>query len=350
LKGNVFIGVNNIAGVGTNLLEGFLENGIKAGFYSAEKTFHPYNYPDGTIPERIPHSATRWISKIKLVFFLMKILFRYKYFIFLQAGWTLMKNERDIRLLRFFGKKTMVILTGCDARVPEKVEQFRWNPCSACPDEYKQFVNCRIPFKTLSIPELQNTFNFVCSADECAGLLSKTYTTIYFPRVTANFIAAYPAIKKNDRIRILHAPSNTHYKGTKYVRAAIERLKQKYTNIEYVEAQDLPLNELYELIKTCHLVIDQMIGGFYGLLAVESMALGKPVVAYIRPDILEKISNDCPVINADPDTLETVLEKIILNPEALTVIGKTSRRYVERFHDSKKVAGDLYRVLTGNKG
>lgn len=345
MKGRVFIGINNIAGVGINLMEGFRQNGIKADFYSAEKTIHPYNYTKGYSPNMVPHSKNRWVSRIKLIFFLIKILFRYKYFIYLQAGWTLIKDQLDIRILHLFGKKTMVILTGCDARIPEKVEEFKWNPCSDCTDEYKQFLNCDIPMKKALIPELEKKFDHVVSADECAGLLTRPYTTIYYPRVIGDFQAEYPKVTKKDKIRILHAPSNTHYKGTKYVKSSIAILQSKHYNFEYIEVQGLSINDLYEVIKSCNLVIDQMIGGYYGLLGVESMAFGKPVVAYIRPDIWNKISTDCPVYNANPDNLTEVLEKILLEPEQLEERGRQSRKYVEKYHDAHIVAGELFSIL-----
>jgi glycosyltransferase involved in cell wall biosynthesis len=333
--------------VAINLVEGFRVNGIGAEFYSAENTLHPYDYPDGFKPNRCPKSTNKLFSKILMLIFLIKLVIRYKYFIFLQAGRTLMKDQKDIRILKFFGKKTMVVLVGCDARVPEKVEQYTWNPCTGCPDDYKQFVNCNIPRKKELIPLLEKRFDRIASPDECAGLIQGPYHTIYFPRNMDQFVPVYPKNEFPRKIKILHAPSHTHYKGTKYIRAAIAKLAKQNDNFEYIEKQGLQINELYEVITSCDLVIDQLIGGYYGLLSVESMALGKPVVVYIRPDIWEREKSFSPVFNANPDNLYEILEKILLNPGHLEQRGRESRAYVEKFHDAKILAQALYLNLSG---
>ena len=139
MSGRVFIGLNNIAGVGTNLMKGFRQNGIKSDFYSAEQIIHMYDYPNGIIPRKFRFIKKKNFNRILIGLFLFKIILKNNYFIFIQAGWTLMKNQLDIKILRFFGKKTMVIFTGCDSRLPEKVMHFKWNPCRDCPDEYELF-------------------------------------------------------------------------------------------------------------------------------------------------------------------------------------------------------------------
>jgi glycosyltransferase involved in cell wall biosynthesis len=328
-----------------NLAEGFRRNGIVADFYSAEQSLHPYDYPDGSTPLRCPKSSNRLMNKLLIAMFLIKLLVRYKYFIFLQAGWTLMKDQKDITLLRFFGKKTLMMFVGCDARVPETVAQFHWNPCTGCPDEYKHFVNCNIQAKRELIPNLETKFDFIASPEECAGLLKEPYFNIHYPRCIDHYLPVYPQKDSRGRIRILHAPSHTHYKGTKYIREAIEKLGRLYENFEYIEKQGLPVKELHKVIASCDLVIDQVLVGYYGLLAVESMAFGKPVMVFIRPDIWELEKNYSPVYNADPDNIYESLEKILLDPSQLEQKGKDSRAYVEKFHDSVGVAIKLYSMM-----
>ena len=106
---------------------------------------------------------------------------------------------------------------------------------------------------------------------------------------------------------------------------------------------------MYKEIEKTDLVIDQMLVGFYGLLSIESMAMGKPVVCYLRPDILERSPADMPVINADPDTLYSVLKEILLSPEKLVDIGKRSREYIENHHDAKIIAKQYYELLEKSK-
>ena len=51
----------------------------------------------------------------------------------------------------------------------------------------------------------------------------------------------------------------------------------------------------------CDLVVDQLHMGWYGLLAIETMAEGKPVVSYVRDDF-HGHAPGLPVVNATPDT------------------------------------------------
>ena len=55
--------------------------------------------------------------------------------------------------------------------------------------------------------------------------------------------------------------------------------------------------------ETADILIDQLLAGWYGGLAVELMALGKPVICYIREDDLKYIPkemrDELPIINAN---------------------------------------------------
>jgi len=78
------------------------------------------------------------------------------------------------------------------------------------------------------------------------------------------------------------------------------------------------------------------------------MALGKPVIAYIREEDLKfiptKMKDELPVINATPDTIYRVLKKYItVDKNKLVSIGKKSRQFVERWHDPIRIAKRLKR-------
>jgi len=78
------------------------------------------------------------------------------------------------------------------------------------------------------------------------------------------------------------------------------------------------------------------------------MALGKPVICYIHDSLLATYPEGFPIVNANPDTIEDVLEELILSPEKCHTIGKQSREYVERVHDIKAVANRLINVYTNH--
>ena len=335
-KRKVFLGVGNIAGIFTSLKTGFDELGIDAGFYSYLP--HEFGYQTDKI---INYSENKLIRKIQKFFLIIKLILKYDFFIF-DSGGTLLPDYKDVKLFKLFGKKTMVIFTGCDIRMPEKVAEFKWNPCKDCNDDYKKYVGCVLSTKPQKIREMENNFDIFVSAEEAAGSLSKKFYPALFPVDVKKFSLNYGTLNK--RLKIIHAPSNEIYKGTKFINDAIDKLKKEF-EFEYKIISGVSINELYDEIESSDLVIDQILVGFYGMLSIESMAMGKPVICYIREDLWIKIKNECPVYNANPDNLFETLKSILQNPEQLLESQKKSRLYVEKYHDAKKIAKQYLEIF-----
>ena len=137
---------------------------------------------------------------------------------------------------------------------------------------------------------------------------------------------------------VVHAPSNTGFKGTEVVRAAIERLNRGRRLCDYVEVTGRTHAETLDQLGRADVVIDQVRAGAYGTVTVEAMALGKPVICYILPELLPTYGHDFPVVSADPSTLEEVLRELMRSHDDRALIGARSRRYAERVHDHLKVA------------
>jgi len=346
MRNGIFIGYNNIVSVGTLLKNGFNSLNIKADFYTSEKNRSVYDYYGNEDYIELVFSKSLFLRYFQVIFFLLKILLKYKYFVFIQSG-TLLKNFQDVRFLKFFGKKTLIVFAGCDIRMPEKVAMFKWNPCSDCNDDYKIMVNCNIEKKKYDLKVIENIFDFIFSPDECAGFIKKKYYTHYFP-VDFNYLDKYlnniEEIETTS-ITIIHAPSNYRIKGTTFIDKAIFNLKLKYPFIIYKRLHGIPKAEIIKELMNADIVIDQMLTGFYGVLAVEAMALEKPVVCYIRPDLWENMKSYCPIVNANPDNLEEKVELLIINKKNLNEIGKKSREYALEYHSPKKVAEKILKVF-----
>ena len=83
-------------------------------------------------------------------------------------------------------------------------------------------------------------------------------------------------------------------------------------------------------------------------LAVELMALGKPVLAYIRDEDLHfidpRMRAELPVLQVTPDTVAVALRSILEMPrQELGRLGKRSRAFIERWHDPMRIAADIKR-------
>jgi glycosyltransferase involved in cell wall biosynthesis len=145
---------------------------------------------------------------------------------------------------------------------------------------------------------------------------------------------------------VLHAPSHRGVKGTRHVLDAISRLQANGVALEFILVEGLSHAKARRVYERADLLIDQVLCGWYGGLAVEFMALGKPVICYIREDDLdfipEKMRRDLPIINATPTTIyDVVKEWLTVRKQKLPEVGRRSRTYVENWHDPLKIAARL---------
>jgi len=167
---------------------------------------------------------------------------------------------------------------------------------------------------------------------------------------TSSIKPAYPATEPGRRVRILHVPNHAFFKGTRYLEAAIAQLEAEGATIEFKLATGLSNEEVLELMRWCDVLVDQLIGGYFGRTALEGMAIGKPVVVYLVDPDLVVAPRECPLINANPNTIYRTLKELIEAPHQLEKIGRRSRQYVERHYSVPALAGrlrDLYRETAG---
>jgi glycosyltransferase involved in cell wall biosynthesis len=146
---------------------------------------------------------------------------------------------------------------------------------------------------------------------------------------------------------VVHAPSNREKKGTRFV---IEACEQLPVDLDIVEG--VPHDVARERYARADIVVDQLNAGWHGVFALESMALGKPVVAHLKPDVVERSAAGygirLPIVPATAETLVDALRPLVEQPALRREIGAQSRAYVEQVHDIDRVADrliDLYRSL-----
>ena len=147
----------------------------------------------------------------------------------------------------------------------------------------------------------------------------------------------------NDCPLVVHLPSNKSRKGTETVLNAVERLKGK-CRFEFRLVHGVPKREAFDILKQADVVLDQFLLGDHGLAAVESMAMGKPTVCYIKPSLLRRYPEDFAIIPADTGNLVDVLETLLTDAGKRNEIGTKSRAYVEKHHNALKVAQHLVQI------
>jgi glycosyltransferase involved in cell wall biosynthesis len=144
---------------------------------------------------------------------------------------------------------------------------------------------------------------------------------------------------------VLHAPSNRARKGTEHVIAACAELP---VELELVEG--LHHDEARERYRRADIVVDQLNAGWYGLFAIEAMALGKPVVSFLHDEARRRTAEafglDVPIVQATKETLLEALRPLVEQPMERRRIGVASRAYAERVHDADAGADRLLDIYS----
>ncbi len=148
----------------------------------------------------------------------------------------------------------------------------------------------------------------------------------------------------NPRPLVVHAPSRRGVKGSDAVLAAVERLQRNGVSFDFELVEGVPQNEARKIYQRADIIVDQLRIGWYGVLAVEAMALGKPVVSYVREDLIHHLGGELPIAVATPESVATVLQRLILDLNERARLSQAGRAYCEAHHDANVVAQKLHNL------
>jgi glycosyltransferase involved in cell wall biosynthesis len=260
---------------------------------------------------------------------------------------------RELQLLHRAGKKVVLLAYGGDVQV---MSRFRGLPFkhAMCVD-YPNFA--RREAETLRSMEYS-----VAHADH---VVSGVDWVDYMPRwdsLNAGHFAIdpsefTPAPAELDRdverpIVVFHAPNHREVKGTRFLIAACEELRAEGEKIELRLGENMPNREVRRQLSEADIVADQFIVGWYAFFAIEAMATAKPVLCYLRPDLLElytlySFAGECPLVNTAPLQIKERLRELIHDAGRRRELGLAGRRYVEAHHSLEAVGGWLDEIYRG---
>ncbi len=324
-----------IAGQASVLARALRDLGIEAHSLAYNPSFPQYR-PDELRPyDHQPH-LLRYAGYLHS---LLRHLGRWDVYHF-HFGRTLVPpHNPDLPLYRFLGKKVVFHYHGCDIRDrAHMLATHRDATCTECD-----------PF---CIPSRQRTIRAAAARWADAELVSTPDLLESAPRAShlpvAVDLAEYPVRAPRGAPRlVVHAPTNRLIKGTRYVEHAYQQLRPRFPGVRFVTVERLPWHELRDLLAEADVVVDQVFMGWYGMVAVEAMALGKPVLCFVRPDFVRRLT-DCPLVRCTREDLTQRLEQMLAEGADRAGRGEAGRAYVEREHAGPVIArrlADLYRSL-----
>lgn len=147
-----------------------------------------------------------------------------------------------------------------------------------------------------------------------------------------------PSLESQRRVRVLHAPNKRGIKGSEFVFAAVENLRKQNIDFEFVLVENMTHEQSLKAYEQADIVIDQLRIGWYGVLTVEAMSMGKPVLCYIREDLAHHLGQDPPLMITNPERLAHDLKKIIEDESLRVAIGQRAKSYFDRIHSHQVVA------------
>ena len=152
-----------------------------------------------------------------------------------------------------------------------------------------------------------------------------------------------------------HAPTHRIMKGTDAIIATINELRHSGFKIRLELIEGLSHAEAQKKFEQIDLFVDQLVGGWFGVVSLEVLALGKPVICFFKGKGLRfvppEMLNEIPIINANELSLkDKILKVIAMNPDQKQFLAERSIKFLRKWYDPRKIAqrvvGDYRKVLS----
>jgi glycosyltransferase involved in cell wall biosynthesis len=318
-------------------------------YKSSDWLGYPYDACLGL--ENVRHRMLRYKTVISAF-----ISIRRKFDVFhFNYGQTLITSER-LRFphmdLPFYPKSAKLFVTynGCDAR--QKLPTLERTSISACQDPscYGGICNSgekdRIRRKGIEKMARYVRHIWAVNPDLLYFLPKDKSSFLPYAVIGEEKNVGKPGFE-NRRLRIVHAPTNRGAKGSELIIATMRDLeKTKGGKFEFQLVENVPHAEAMRILSEADVLIDQILIGWYGGIAVELMSMGKPVICRIAEEDLRFIPRQMArevkeaFIQAGPEELrEVILQCVEGDRSFLKRKSEAALNYASTWHDPKYVAG-----------
>jgi glycosyltransferase involved in cell wall biosynthesis len=252
----------------------------------------------------------------------------------------------EFRLYRAAGIRMFVHYQGDDARQGDRSRAFRISIAANVGPDYYDEASDR--FKRRMIGRMARFCDAVYTVNpDLLHVLPPGSRFVPYSHIALEeWCPSYPDASGTAPLRVGHAPSHRGVKGTEAVIRAVEELRAEGHRLELVLVEGVSHQAARKLYEGIDVLVDQLYAGWYGGVAVEAMALGKPVLVYIRHEDLDGIPDamrgDLPFIEVEAGTLRDRLRGVVRMPRTeLHRLGRASRSFVERWHDPRRIAAEI---------
>ena len=262
---------------------------------------------------------------------------------FIYSRYLIEMQKLELKWLKFLGKKIFITYQGDDARQGDySLRNFSVNIASQVDAGYYDAKSDAFKRRNINLLNSAASQIYAVNPDLLHVLTDRArfmpYSTIFMDEWVPKY-----NLNQTGPLKIVHAPSNRKVKGTDLILNTLEKLKSDGFEFELIMVEGMSNIEAKLQYERADVLIDQLYAGWYGGLAVELMALGKPVMVYLRDEDLklipEEMRAELPFIRTSPDLLGDSLRNLLQMSRAdILDVGRKSRCFVERWHDPIKIA------------
>jgi hypothetical protein len=191
----------------------------------------------------------------------------------------------------------------------------------------------------------------MCDAATAADLELATYLRPHFSRVYLLPVPVGEPAEPEPADRtarvgppvVLHIASDPALKGTATIRAAVESVAS-VAPVELRLLERVPHERVVRELADADILVDQLNSATTGLLALEAMQRGLPVLCELDRQASAPFQLDSPVVAVTPETLAAELEALVRDPVRRHELGARGRAFVSRVHAASSVAEAVLRI------
>jgi len=287
----------------------------------------------------------KWAYLSNYVFFFLTALFKYDLFEMPFSGGLLMHSslrKGELLLLKLAAKKILVAGYGSDCKILSQVKKgHKYNNAMDRSDAAEAFPESVVRANVL---RAQKYADVLISGGDAIHLGRKA---IILPLATDLKFWSFEKPPKGKKVVILHSTNHRSHKGTRFIIKAVEKLKDSLP-IKLLLLEGKNFEECRKIYPQADIFITDVITGWHGFTAIEAMAIGRPVIAYLRPDIAQHhayyAKGRIPIVSANPDTLARAITKLVKDRKWREELGQKGRQYALKFH-SFEFVGALRRII-----
>lgn len=303
-------------------------HGIQADYLALNDNSSSWDQFDFLFPRtaRIP-------LRIEEFLFFWRVIAKYK-IIHSHFGLTLSTSGWELPLLKKMGRRIIVHYRGCEARNQARNMELHpaINICQEC--DYNGMI-CRVGAKRVALAQIYGDAFIVTTPDMKDFMPDAIHLPFFLPEVDYEEYKSIERSLSGRPFKIVHATNHPGIEGTRHIQSAVDSLKTKGYDIDFVFLKGVDPEKILEEIRTADLTIGKMKMGYYANAQIESMFLGVPAVTYVRPEFITPELKESGFIFTNLRGLESTLEYYILNPAELTQKRNTARDSILNLHNEE---------------